>query len=1311
MPTLPSTVNRYRDLLVLVPGGEFYKRSGIVIPYSNKPTDLHIATSKANYSYLVYINGRHTGFVETNANSEAVFSRQLDYLENEINLVDPSTGERFKTYLTTADYATWLAAFANQFEKIDLNIEAVRIDRLLEQVDNITDASAIFGSQLNQENTLGYTLEAYREVLQELRQSYRIFGGKLGGIEQVIGTFTQVPSLVYDRRWDGPDWILGSSFISNGNFLSRTERTFSDPVNITGLEIISIDSNNNSGTGTLTYTDLNTALQWTPPGRNIGRKVFAAAGGEFTLWGEPIPGYLVSTNYETYDVSVKNYLSINVNNRGIIDIDISVTAVSPLAATAAEIATDINNALVADSRYGATFSTFASSYAANDGNNYLRMITPNLVFGSAQDDELWIEIERYSISANDASNILFGTIEYPLRESGTLEYDSITITFDTFSRPPGDRTDSITVTGNDRPEGWFFDASATVELIPGGVFNEGRLSVSATSTLDVYRKVNPRALKYKGFIFDFGTWFNNPGTSLYNVRMDFSFDGGSTWETTSPHTVNPTPGNVLVFFRSEHILRNVTDSFWVRFHITNLGSPGTVVIEEARLLQKNVSALFSGTNTVTRNRSRQFYGELLYLWSPDILTNSEKFSLGLPFPGHIDLVGQAHSQVDRFDVTEYDSSDDPKNLKGVFTEADLLTGALTNLEVIIRTPARMSYLKPSSIGRILSESLTFSLIPPYVTTLSMTSNEDIDSCILYQDGVAVPNNTWQFNSSTEIQINSGYSSSSVYTLDYNLLFQFESLGIDLGSSYANYLWFVDYYKYGRLDANSIESLQTVAVVFNPSTFRAALPRRSNKNQTAAQLLKDTGSSQTILQLSQWSFVDDKTINIDSGQYDPKASYFLTHEEVVLTRENISSCKFEVRQATTLLGLGGASYSEVERNSFLDITGSLRYVQFRITIQNITDVRDIRLKSMCAKGLNLFGINGYVPGLRFNEKIVIPSGYSSGSGDVISSYGLFDVQKSNAFYSTVNTARRAYGIAFLPTIGKVLIFGGTDTVPAPIDSSELFDFVTKTWSLSGTLSAERSECQAIVLDDGDVITSGGVNLGGTVVATGEKYSASGGTWASITSMADERWRFGFIKLDDSTVLACGGRDSGAAELSSAEIYDQGANTWSSVGSMSKARTMFSAVKMEDGKVLIIGGAKTSGVDVPMSECEIYDPYLQTFSSTGSLSVARYQAKAHLLNNGKVLVIGGKTSSTASTASCEIYDPNTGIWSAAQSMNYSRGDFSSEILKDGRVIVMGGFQTGSSETATVEIYDPVLNTWDEIDSLDNARQDFGSTICIE
>ncbi len=93
----------------------------------------------------------------------------------------------------------------------------------------------------------------------------------------------------------------------------------------------------------------------------------------------------------------------------------------------------------------------------------------------------------------------------------------------------------------------------------------------------------------------------------------------------------------------------------------------------------------------------------------------------------------------------------------------------------------------------------------------------------------------------------------------------------------------------------------------------------------------------------------------------------------------------------------------------------------------------------------------------------------------------------------------------------------------------------------------------------------------------------------------------------------------------------------VGSMTSAREGGTATLLEDGRVLIAGGRND---DTFLATAELYDPTTATFSPTGSMTAPRVWGSAVRLKDGRVLMVGGNGLSSLSGISLEVYDPGTG-----------------------------------------------------------------------
>jgi hypothetical protein len=177
------------------------------------------------------------------------------------------------------------------------------------------------------------------------------------------------------------------------------------------------------------------------------------------------------------------------------------------------------------------------------------------------------------------------------------------------------------------------------------------------------------------------------------------------------------------------------------------------------------------------------------------------------------------------------------------------------------------------------------------------------------------------------------------------------------------------------------------------------------------------------------------------------------------------------------------------------------------------------------------------------------------------------------------------------------------------------------------------------------------------------------------------------------------------LSRAELYDPVAGTWSSAGALSVARFGHTATLLGTGKVLVTGGCTTNNPCAATLVSEIYDPASNSWSTTGSLGVARADHSAVLLKTGKVLVVGGYAS--GATASSELYNATTGLWTAGPAMHSARALNGATLLASGKVLVTGGV-IFKYPMSSAELYDPTTNLWTLTGTMTTGRYAHTSTL---
>lgn len=278
--------------------------------------------------------------------------------------------------------------------------------------------------------------------------------------------------------------------------------------------------------------------------------------------------------------------------------------------------------------------------------------------------------------------------------------------------------------------------------------------------------------------------------------------------------------------------------------------------------------------------------------------------------------------------------------------------------------------------------------------------------------------------------------------------------------------------------------------------------------------------------------------------------------------------------------------------------------------------------------------------------------------------------------SMNIARSDHTSTLLPN-GQVLIVGGMMREGDILDSAEIFDPATDTFSMTGTLNQERVGHAAILLQDGRVLIVGGF-VGRNETASAEIYDSQQGGFEAIGEMTTPRGGFTATLLLDGRVLIAGGTSDG--ELATAELFDPLTNTFTATGHLIEARAGHTATLLLDGRVLITGGIRDNQV---LATAEIFDPITSTFSVAGNMNSQRRTHAAVLLADGEVLVLGGSTEEDWNTrlSSVEIYSPQQDAFTYyPASMRQERFKLASSVttLSNGQVLIVGG-------DTSVEVFD--------------------------
>ena len=127
-----------------------------------------------------------------------------------------------------------------------------------------------------------------------------------------------------------------------------------------------------------------------------GRDYDVTGGGNID-WDILVEATFTGLNLENYDLSTDDTIKISLNGKP--SIEIPITGSVQTAVTAAEVAADINAALLADANYGSDYNTVAS-----DASGYVKLTAPTVEPYTGTNSSIVL----YAASANDALNLIFG---------------------------------------------------------------------------------------------------------------------------------------------------------------------------------------------------------------------------------------------------------------------------------------------------------------------------------------------------------------------------------------------------------------------------------------------------------------------------------------------------------------------------------------------------------------------------------------------------------------------------------------------------------------------------------------------------------------------------------------------------------------------------------------------------------------------------------------------------------------------------------------------------------------------------------------
>ena len=279
-------------------------------------------------------------------------------------------------------------------------------------------------------------------------------------------------------------------------------------------------------------------------------------------------------------------------------------------------------------------------------------------------------------------------------------------------------------------------------------------------------------------------------------------------------------------------------------------------------------------------------------------------------------------------------------------------------------------------------------------------------------------------------------------------------------------------------------------------------------------------------------------------------------------------------------------------------------------------------------------------------------------------------------------------AILLESGNVLVAGGRSGNDL-VGRAELYSAEDDRFVQATAMTSPRAGHRAVPIDDG-VLLVGGTAKGGLDLPS-ELFS--GGQFQTRPGLLEGRRAFTLTRLDNRTLVAAGGVDRNGKVLSSIELLAPGSPAWkrAPVG-MKVPRAHHTATLEPDGTILFIGGLPAVDRDEnATTTIERFDPTKGTIETLSApLANARWAHTATLINDGRVLVVGGfsgNRNGAPAYAVEQISFFEGGVMEVRSLANLreARAGHTATLLGSGMLLVVGGITvSGVSQTAEVFVY---------------------------
>ena len=222
------------------------------------------------------------------------------------------------------------------------------------------------------------------------------------------------------------------------------------------------------------------------------------------------------------------------------------------------------------------------------------------------------------------------------------------------------------------------------------------------------------------------------------------------------------------------------------------------------------------------------------------------------------------------------------------------------------------------------------------------------------------------------------------------------------------------------------------------------------------------------------------------------------------------------------------------------------------------------------------------------------------------------------------------------------------------------------------------------------------------------------WSTVSPMPTARGYHGIAEVDGK-IFCIGGRNE-TGIIANNEAYDVLSDTWSVKTPMPTARSSF-AITVYQNKIYCIGGIM-GDIDnpEPTGLTEVYDPNTDSWETKRSMSSARSELCANVVNNA-IYLIGGKQYQGIEqffqeVTLNEVYFPDNDSWTTKSPMFIPVFGYMSSVIEDKILIIGGARQFQEKDTGVAvqfnQMYDPKIDAWRNLAGIPTGKSHAASAL---